>query len=38
MADFAERIVKLVAELTYKPNTQKAMARYFDVLADDWPL
>ena len=31
MADFAERVVKLVAEPDYKPITLKAMSRRFEV-------
>ena len=36
MAEFADRIAKLVAQPTYKPVTLKAMARQFEVSADDY--
>jgi ribonuclease R len=36
MADFADRVVKMVAETDYKPITLKAMARRFEVSADDY--
>jgi ribonuclease R len=36
MADFAERVLKLVTEPDYKPITLKAMSRRFQVDADDY--
>jgi ribonuclease R len=36
MTDFAERVLKLVAEPDYKPITLKAMARRFEVGADQY--
>ena len=36
MADFADRVLKLVAEPDYKPITLKAMSRRFEVAADDY--
>jgi len=36
MADFAERVLKLVAEPDYAPMTPKAMARRFEVGTDDY--
>ncbi len=36
MADFAEDVLKLVAEPDYKPITLKAMARRFEVDPDDY--
>jgi len=36
MAEFADRIARLVAEPDYKPITLKAMARRFEIPADDY--
>ena len=36
MAEFADRVAKLVAQPDYKPITLKAMARQFEVPADDY--
>jgi ribonuclease R len=36
MADFADRVARLVAEPVYKPITLKAMARQFEVSADEY--
>ena len=36
MADFAESVLKLVAEPDYKPITLKAMSRRFEVSPDDY--
>jgi ribonuclease R len=37
MADFGERVLKLVTWSDYKPITAKAMARLFEVSSDDFP-
>ena len=36
MAEFADRIAKLVAQADYKPITLKAMSRHFEIPADDY--
>ena len=36
MAEFAERVVGLVAEPNYRPMTLKAMSRHLDVEPDDY--
>jgi len=36
MASFADRVLKLVAESSYKPRTIKALARVFQVEPDDY--
>ena len=36
MADFADRIAKLVAQSDYKPVTLKAMSRHFEISTDDY--
>jgi ribonuclease R len=36
MTDFADQVARLVAQPGYKPITLKAMARRFEVPADDY--
>ena len=36
MAEFADRVVELVAEPDYQPITLKAMSRQFEVPPDDY--
>ena len=36
MAEFADRVLKLVSEPDYKPITLKAMSRHFEVPADEY--